>query len=73
MSDTFDAYDEAGNRYAIHVRRSYISTGDLSDPHGRIEGLPSYHLTSGEAVNRIDDETFEIVATGERLKVRREA
>ncbi|MEI2430169.1 hypothetical protein RDV84_18175 [Lysobacter yananisis] len=69
MSDTFDAYDDDGNRYAVPVRRSYINTSDLSGP-GRIEGLPSFHLSGGGAVNRIDDQTFEIVATGKRLTVR---
>lgn len=69
MQDNFDAYDDDGNRYAVHLRRSYINTGDLSGP-GRIEGLPSFHLSGGGALNRIDDQTFEIVATGKRLKVR---
>lgn len=69
MSDMFDAYDDEGNRYAVHIRRSYISTSDLSGP-GRIEGLPSFHLSDGGALNRIDDQTFEIVATGRRLTVR---
>lgn len=62
--DSFSAVDEAGNRYIVHIRRTYISTGDLSSPHGRIEGLPSYRLANGGGVNRINDATFEIVATG---------
>lgn len=69
MPDTFDAYDDEGNRYAVYIRRSYINTRDLSGP-GRIEGLPSFHLSGGGALNRIDHQTFEIVATGKRLKVR---
>lgn len=69
MTDTFDTYDDAGNRYAVHVRRSYINTGDLDGP-SRIEGLPSYQLAGGGALNRLDDETFEIAATGKRFKVR---
>lgn len=69
MTNMFDAYDDEGNRYVVHVRRSYINTGDLSGS-GRIEGLPSFHLSGGGALNRIDDQTFEIVATGKRLMVR---
>lgn len=69
MTDMFDAFDDEGKRYAVHVRRSYINTGDLSGP-GRIKGLPSFHLSSGGALNRIDDQTFEIVATGKRLTIR---
>lgn len=69
MPDNFDAYDDEGNRYIVHVRRSFINTSDLSGP-GQIEGLRSFHLTSGEVLNRIDDQTFEIVATGKRLTIR---
>ena len=66
--DSFIAVDDAGNRYVIQIRRSHINDGDLSDPHKRIEGLPSFH-TNGGSVNKIDDETYEIVATGTRVKV----
>jgi len=69
MTDMFDTYDEEGNRYVILVRRSSINNGNLSGP-SRIEGLTSFHLSGGGALNRIDDQTFEIVATGKRLIVR---
>jgi hypothetical protein len=67
--DSFIAVDDAGNHYTVHIRRSYISTGDLSNPHGRIEGLSSFHLATGGAVNKLDDETFEIVATGTVIRI----
>lgn len=53
----------------LSLRRSYINTGDLSGP-GCIENSPSFHLSGGGALNRIDDQTFEIVATGKCLTVR---
>ena len=62
MTDAFDAHDDEGNRYVIHIRRSYIKVGTLDGP-SRIEGLPSFYLSGGSAVNRIDNRTFEIVAT----------
>lgn len=70
--DHLTAYNTAGNAYRIHIHRSTINAGDLSDPHKQIEGLASYRLTNGGAVNRRDEETFEIVATGELLKVARD-
>ncbi|HEY0506418.1 MAG TPA: hypothetical protein VGD42_23305 [Lysobacter sp.] len=66
--DTFCAYDDAGNRYTIHVRRTYIDARG-SEGRMRVEGLRSYHLGDGGAVDRLDDERYAIVATG--LQVRR--
>jgi hypothetical protein len=71
MSDTFDAFDADGNRFVVHIRRSYLNTDTLAGPGKPIEGLRSYHLSTGGALNRIDDETFEIVATGRRVTTRR--
>ncbi len=70
MPDTFDAYDDKGNRYTVHVRSSYINNDSLSGPGERIEGLRSYHLAGGGALNRIDDQTFEVITTGKRVTVR---
>lgn len=69
MTTSIDARDDEGNRYTIHIRRSYIRTDSLTGPGAPVEGLRSYHLTNGGALNRINDEIFEIVATGKRLKL----
>lgn len=67
--DYLTAYNTVGNAYRIQIHRSTINAGDLSNPHKQIEGLASYRLTNGGAINKRDEETFEIVATGELLKV----
>lgn len=63
MSRTYATVDEAGNRYTIHEHHSRISTGSLDTSGGSMEGLASYSCNGG-AVNRLDETTFEIVATG---------
>lgn len=67
--DTFCAYDDAGNRYTVHVRRTYIDVRGAAGMR-RIEGLRSYHLSGGEAVDRLDDGSFAIVANGRSLRAR---
>lgn len=68
MARTFIAADETGNHYTIHEHRSRISTATLDDPGASIEGLARYACNGG-AVNRLDDRTFEILATGARVTV----
>lgn len=70
MSDTFVAHDEDGISYTIHTRRTYINTGNLSGRGQPIEGLRSYHLANGGAVNQVDAETYVIVATSKRVQVK---
>jgi len=68
-NDTFCAYDDAGNRYTIHVRRTLIETRGAGERRV-VEGLRSYHLSDGAVVDRIDAESFAIGASGVTLKVR---
>ena len=68
-NDTFSAYDEAGNRYTIHVRRTLIETRGAGERRV-VEGLRSYHLSDGAAVDRIDADSFAIAANGLALKLR---
>lgn len=67
--ETFCAYDDAGNRYTVHVRRTYIDARGASGLR-RVEGLRSYHLSDGEAVDRLADGSFAIAASGRALRVR---
>ena len=68
-NDTFSAYDEAGNRYTIHVRRTLIETRGAGERRV-VEGLRSYHLSDGAAVDRFDADSFAIAANGLALKLR---
>jgi len=69
-NETFSAYDDAGNRYTIHVRRTFIEARG-SGVQRRVEGLRSYHLSDGAAVDRIDAESFAIASNGVALKLLR--
>lgn len=71
MSETFEAYDDAGNRYTVHLIRSYKSGQFLEGTSYRVEGLRTYRLANGQPLNKHDDDTFEIVATGTTIRVRR--
>ena len=68
-NETFSAYDEAGNRYTIHVRRTFIEARGSGEER-RVEGLRSYHLTDGVVVDRIDADSFAIATNGVALKLR---
>ncbi|MBU8974802.1 MULTISPECIES: hypothetical protein [unclassified Lysobacter] len=70
-NETFSAYDDAGNRYTVHVRRTYIDTRSAAGQR-RVEGLRSYHLSDGGAVDRIDADCFAIVANGVALRLHRQ-
>ena len=68
-NDTFSAYDDAGNRYTVHVRRTLIETRGAGERRV-VEGLRSYHLSDGGAVDRIDADSFAIAANGTALRLR---
>jgi hypothetical protein len=68
--ETFCAYDDAGNRYTVHVRRTYIDARG-GGGHVRVEGLRSYHLSDGAPVEAHNDGTFAIVSGGVALRIRR--
>jgi hypothetical protein len=72
-TDTFHAYDDAGNRYTIHVRRTYIDTRGADGLGRRVESLRTYYLNDGGPVDRLDDDTFAIVDTGVGLRLTRSA
>jgi hypothetical protein len=42
----------------VVVRQDYIPVRTLTDPHGEVPGLRSAKLATGEALNRVDDDTF---------------
>ena len=68
--DPLIAYDDAGVPYTIHMRRSFINARTFDDPLGRSEGRPSFHLPDGSRVNKLDKDSFQIVATGVIIRAR---
>lgn len=67
--ETFSAYDDAGNRYTVHVRRTYIDARGRGE-RIRVEGMRSYHLGDGAPVEALNDGTFAIVTAGVALRIR---
>ncbi len=56
----FTAQDASGCRCRIQVDRSDLAHG----AHGDQPTVPTYVLEDGSHVRRIDNDTFQIIATG---------
>ena len=65
---TFDAYDEGGQRYRLHVWVDVHDVGDREDPDAEIEGLKSIATDDGRAVNRLEKGVYQIVGPNIRLR-----
>jgi hypothetical protein len=67
---TLKALDESGRPETIQVFRDVIETSNMRD--GRSEalgGLQEAFTSDGRALNYIDEKTFEVVQSGEKLHV----
>lgn len=65
----FAAQDDAGNVYTIVESQKVVQARMLSGQINRAMGSKELRLISGEGVNYVDDETFQIV--GSRATIRR--
>lgn len=63
----FTALDATGKSYVVIERRERIDTSTLDGGKSFSHGLPGYRLADGRALNRVDERSFEIVQTAERL------
>lgn len=66
----FYAVDNNGKRYEILEVTPVIQTGTVGLPDDEMEDSPTYQLPSGGKLNQISETEFEIVQTGERLRVK---
>lgn len=62
--EVFRAKDDSGREYTIVRYQEWIIDFDGD----RIPSLARYALATGGAVNRIDNDTFEIVSLGVEVK-----
>jgi hypothetical protein len=61
--------DNAGKNYTIVVYQRYVDAGTVGDDSSKwVKTTKRGTLTDGRHVNRIDDDTSEIVETGEVIK-----
>jgi putative component of toxin-antitoxin plasmid stabilization module len=63
--EKFDAKTDNGKVYRIVVRQSRVDMGSLDDPHASKPGLREFRTDDGGPVSMKDEQTFEIVRTGE--------
>jgi hypothetical protein len=67
LIDKFTAIDSTGNEYMISCYQTFITTRPLSGETETLGGMKEFRCDSGP-VNRIDDNTFQIVATQTEVK-----
>jgi hypothetical protein len=67
LADDFIAKSDSGTRYRVYIWQHWVDASTLQAP-GAVPGLKEARLSTGEQVNSIDDDTYEIVQTGVRIK-----
>lgn len=67
LTARIDVVDEAGARHVVEQYQSFTLISSLDGEYGWVPGLRSFKL-NGRAVNRVDDQTFLVVATGMTLR-----
>lgn len=68
QTDAFRAGGDDGKTYDVHEFTQYVGFTALE--HGRTEwtpGLKSYRLRDGNAVNKVTDTEFVVVASGVKV------
>ena len=66
LIDRIDANSDDGTKFEILVYQEMITTETMGGTTV-LPWLKELTLTNGDHVNLVDDDTFEIVSTGERL------
>lgn len=61
--DTFKAIDEKGTEYTINCIQEFIKIIGLDKSESVMGSLKRYETSRSNPVNRIDENTFEIVHT----------
>ena len=68
LVESFLAKDRHGQLYTILVYQDFIVTRSLDGHSSRLPGLKSLYTSDQDAVNWVDENTFEIVSSGIMLK-----
>jgi hypothetical protein len=63
LVDKFDAKSKTGGAYHVEVYQTPIEEADDTAP----EGLKTYKLADGRALDPLSDAKFKIVQTGEKI------
>jgi hypothetical protein len=67
VTDQFRARDDRGVEYHVVCWKREIDTSTYQGRSSTL-GLTEYRLADGRVLNRVDEDTFDIVATGRRVR-----
>ncbi len=68
VTQVVEVVDTRGRKRRAVLVQSVIQAGSFDDPHATVPGLGRWRLDTGETLNRnAEDDSFTVVATGERL------
>lgn len=69
LTEKFNAESEDGQQFHMLVFTTMIDVSSGSNPNAApLEGLKMVCTSDGQDCNRLDDDTFEIVGLGVRVK-----
>ena len=63
--DSFKAIDENGNETTINIYQEIVSVATKDNPSATRGGMKSAITEDDDPCNRIDDDTFQVVVTGQ--------
>lgn len=66
--DSFPAFTDTGTEYRIFQYQEYIDASTAQKPNATIPGLKFMETSDGFHVNYLDDNTYQIVETGEIVR-----
>jgi hypothetical protein len=71
ITDSFNAVDSNGREVTILKITEFIAAPTFGNPNPEPdEGLHYFKLADGSRLNKLSDAEFEIVATGEKLRIK---
>ena len=65
--DRFIAVDTLGLEYTIEEHRANLNTSDLGGKSS-LHGFPEFRLSTGESVNQLSNDEYEILQLGKKIK-----
>jgi hypothetical protein len=68
LIEKFQAKDDDGNLYTVHVYQYLIESQLINRPSGPVGGTKREALSDGTPLEWIDDDTFRIGSTGKIIR-----
>lgn len=68
LIERFKAKGNSGSEYEVLVIQRLVRNSTLDGLDSSLAGLPEAMLADGRRLNKIDDDTFKVVDTGEVVR-----